>query len=180
MAIQIESDALATTIDAVRTDLSNAPEPPVVTFAADSRLASGYRTEVIIRDFNFIVDEPPTIGGDDGGPSPVELILAALGTCQEIVYATYSRVLGIPIDGVSVHAEGRLDLRGFFGVGDCPAGFKDVSFDVAIESAASPDDIARLVAAVNIHCPVLDILRQPVPVSGTYQLNGQELPVLVG
>ena len=102
-------------------------------------------------------------------------VLAALGTRQEIVYATYSRVLGIPIDGVSVHAEGRLDLRGFFGVGDQPAGFKDVTFDVSIQSSSSTADTERLIAAVNTHCPVLDILRQPVPVSGTYQLNDRVL-----
>ena len=83
-----------------------------------------------IREFRFDVDEPPLIGGTDAGPTPVELVLAALGTCQEIVYATYARVLGIPLDGVAVSAEGRLDLRGFFGVADVPAGFQDVSFAV--------------------------------------------------
>lgn len=175
MAIQIETDALAEAIDGVRASLQDAPEPPIATFAADSRLAENFRAEVTVRDFNFVVDEPPTIGGTDAGPTPVELILAALGTCQEIVFATYARVLNIPVDSVSVHAEGRLDLRGFFGVGEHPAGFSDVSFDVTLESSASESDVQRLIAAVNSHCPVLDILRQPIPVSGTYQLNGATL-----
>jgi uncharacterized OsmC-like protein len=103
------------------------------------------------------------------------LVLAALGTCQEIVYATYARVLDIPLDGVAVRAEGRLDLRGFFGVADVAAGFQDVAFAVEIDSPAAPEEVARLVTAVNTHCPVLDILRQPVPVAGSYRHNGQPL-----
>ena len=175
MAIQLPADALAATIDAVRDELGRAPEAPVVTFTADTELVDGYRTEARIREFGLTVDEPPAIGGGDAGPSPVELVLAALGTCQEIVYATHARVLGIPLNGVTVRAEGRLDLRGFFGVADVPAGFQDVSFAVDVDSPAAPEEVARLVAAVNAHCPVLDILRQPVRVDGSYQHNSQPL-----
>lgn len=170
-----QRDRLGTVIEQVRADLGQAPEPPVVTFAASSTLEDEYRTSVQIRDFRLDVDEPPLIGGTDAGPTPVELVLAALGTCQEIVYATYARVLDIPLDGVTVNAEGRVDLRGFFGVADVPAGFQDVRFTVDIASSASSADVARLVEAVNAHCPVLDILTQPVRVQGEVRLNGQSL-----
>lgn len=175
MAIQKPADALAATIDAVRDELSQAPEAPVITFAADTELVDGYRTEARIREFGLTVDEPATIGGGNAGPSPVELVLAALGTCQEIVYATYARVLGIPLNGVTVRAEGRIDLRGFFGVAEVPAGFQNISFTVNVDSPAAPEEVGRLVAAVNAHCPVLEILREPVPVAGSYQHNGQPL-----
>ena len=176
---QVQPDALGKTIDAVRANLRETTEP-VVTFAADTALVDDYRTTVKIRDFDFVVDEPPLIGGADSGPTPVELVLAALGTCQEIVYATYARVLGIPLDGVSVRAEGRVDLRGFFGVSDVPAGFQDVTFTVEIDSKADPVDVQRLVSEVNAHCPVLDILQQPVRVEGSYQLNGLPLERAAG
>lgn len=178
MVTTSQTDQLAAAIDAVRADLGKAPTAPIATFAADSTLVDGYRADVRIRDFGLTVDEPTTIGGTDTGPSPVELVLAALGTCQEIVYATYARVLGIPLNGVAVRTEGRLDLRGFFGVADVPAGFRDVSYVVDIDSPADPEEIARLVATVNNHCPVLDILSQPVPVDGSYRHNGQ--PVVAG
>jgi uncharacterized OsmC-like protein len=175
MAVQQQIDRLGTVIDQVRHDLGNAPEPPIATFTASTSLIDEYRTQVRIRDFQFEVDEPPVIGGTDTGPTPVELVLAALGTCQEIVYATYARVLGIPLDGVDVTAEGRLDLRGFFGVADVPAGFQDVTFTVDIASPAPAEDIARLVSTVNARCPVLDILQQPLAVHSEVRLNGAAL-----
>jgi putative redox protein len=177
MSTQIRGDELTATIDAVRAGLANPESDPVVTFVADCGLDEEYRATISIRDFSLRADEPPTIGGADTGPTPVELTLASLGTCQEIVYATYARILGIPIENVNVHTEGRLDLRGFYGVADVPVGFGDVSFSVEISSPASPEDIARLVAAVNAHCPVLEILRQPIPVTGCYRHNGESLTV---
>jgi uncharacterized OsmC-like protein len=176
MSTQTPADQLAVTIQEVRAELGRSPEMADVTFAADTTLVNGYQTEARIRDFGLTVDEPPLIGGTNTGPTPVELVLAALGTCQEIVYATYARTLGIPVDRVSVRAEGQLDLRGFFGVADVPAGFQNVSFTVDVDSPAPPEDVARLVEAVNAHCPVLDILRQPLPVTGTYHHNGEPLP----
>ena len=174
MVAEVQTDRLGGVIDQVRQNLAAAPEPPIATFAVTTSLVNDYEASVQIRDFALTVDEPEQIGGTNAGPTPVELVLAALGTCQEIVYATYARVLGIPLNGVDVSAEGRLDLRGFFGVADEPAGFKDVTYTVAIDSPASQEEIDRLVAAVNAHCPVLDILQQPVPVTGTYRLNGVE------
>jgi putative redox protein len=175
MSVLAPPDELANTIDAVRDNLRQAPEPPIVTFAASTSLLDNYKTSVTIREFGLIVDEPPSIGGADSGPTPVELVLAALGTCQEIVYATYARLRGIPLDAVRVHAEGRLDLRGFFGVADVQAGFQDIAFTVEVDSPASPEVIAELVAEVNAHCPVLEILRTPVSTSGTYIHNGQRV-----
>lgn len=174
MVAEVQTDRLGGVIEQVRRNLADAPEPPIATFAVTSALVNEYETRVQIRDFALVVDEPEQIGGSNTGPTPVELVLAALGTCQEIVYATYARVLGIPLNGVEVSAEGRLDLRGFFGVAEEPAGFKDVTYAVAIDSPASQEEISRLVAAVNAHCPVLDILQQPVLVSGTYRHNGVE------
>jgi putative redox protein len=52
-----------------------------------------------------------------------------------------------------------------------------VTFTVDIASPAAPQDIVRLVEAVNTHCPVLDILKQPVSVRGEARLNGEALAV---
>jgi len=157
--------ALKDVIIATQADLRDNPEHANATFAADSRQVDGLRSETKIRQFTLTVDEPPNLGGTDTGPNPVELVLAALATCQEITYRAYATALGIPLDGVSVKLEGALDLRGFFAVKDgVRAGFNDVRGTVQLRSNAPAAELAKLKEAVDAHCPVLDILRAPVPV----------------
>jgi putative redox protein len=43
------------------------------------------------------------------------------------------------------------------------AGFNDVRGTVHLQSTAPLAELARLKEAVDAHCPVLDILRAPVP-----------------
>jgi len=105
-------------IVATQADLRTNPAHALATFSADSRQVEGLRSETKIRQFSLTVDEPPSLGGTDTGPNPVELVLAALATCQEITYRAYATALGIPLDSVSVKLEGSLDLRGFFAVKD--------------------------------------------------------------
>ena len=134
-------------------------------FSVDSRQVENVRSEVRIRQFALTVDEPPTLGGSDAGPNPVELVLAGLATCQEITYRAYATALGIPLDSVSVKLDGVLDLRGFFAVDDrVRPGFTGVRGTVTLKSPASPDELRKLKEVVDAHCPVLDILRAPVPV----------------
>jgi putative redox protein len=160
MAISIK-DIFAATQD----NLRQRPVDAAATFGAATRQLNGLRSEASIRDFRLTLDEPPALGGSDAGPNPVELVLAALGACQEITYRLYAEALGIPLNHVSVKLEGRLDLRGFFAVADgVRPGFRDIRATVEIDSPASEEDIDRLKATVDRHCPVLDMLRNVTPI----------------
>ncbi len=146
--------------------LREQPEQRVATFEASSRQVEGLRSEVAIRDFRITVDEPPALAGTDRGPNPAELVLAALATCQEITYRLYADKLGIPVTSVAVKLEGDIDLCGFFAVDEkVRPGFRGVRGTVAIDSPAAPEEIQRLKAEVDRHCPVLDILSNPTPVT---------------
>ena len=157
--------ALKDIIVATQTDLRANPGNALATFAADS--ASSRR--LAKRDQNPPVfhDDRRTSESRRNGhrTDPVELVLAALATCQEITYRAYATALGIPLESVSVKLEGSLDLRGFFAVKDgVHAGFNQVRGVVNLKSSAPAADLAKLKDAVDAHCPVLDILREPVPV----------------
>jgi putative redox protein len=145
-------------------------------FSVDSRQVENLRSEAKIRQFSLTVDEPPAHGGSDAGPNPVELVLAALATCQEITYRAYATALGIPLDNVSVKLDGVLDLRGFFAVDEgVRSGFTGVQGTVTLESSATREELVKLKEVVDPHCPVLDILRAPVPV----ELKLAAVPVAV-
>lgn len=159
------SEALKTLIAETQAAFQADPEKAQVTFESRSALQEGLHSEVSMRDHQLTVDEPDQLGGTDKGPNPVELVLGALGSCQEITYRAYATALGIPLENVSVKLEGDIDLRGFFAVSDdVRPGYNAIRGTVHLESSASAEQLEMLRGAVNAHCPVLDVLTQPVPV----------------
>jgi len=159
------TEALRTIIAETQTAFQADPESAKATFTSISELQDGLQTVASMRQHNVTVDEPEALGGADTGPNPVELVLAALGTCQEITYRAYATAMGISLDGVSVAVEGDIDLRGFFAVDDSVrAGYEKIRATVTLDSNASEAELQQLREAVNAHCPVLDILTGKVPV----------------
>lgn len=145
--------------------LRNCPDKAWVEVTARSELTEAFRSQVKIRDFEIVVDQPAGMESTDLGPRPSEYVLAALAACHEVTYRLYADAMDIPLASVSVDVTGVSDARGFFSLDEeTPAGFSEVYGTISIESDASDVDIERLRRAVNKHCPVLDDIRRPVSV----------------
>ena len=126
----------------------------------------------------LVVDEQPALGGCDLGVSPVELILVALGTCQEIMYSVVASSMNIELEECDVDLTANMDVRGMLGVESeekVRPGFSDINYRVKIKSAASDEEIRALVNAVEKQCPVLDMLTREMKVTSSASINNQEL-----
>ncbi|MEE8550504.1 MAG: OsmC family protein [Gemmatimonadota bacterium] len=69
--------------------------------------ASGYRTDILANGHPLVADEPLSVGGTDTGPSPYDLLLAALGACKTITLRIYADRKGWPLEEVTVALEHR-------------------------------------------------------------------------
>ncbi len=155
-----------TVFETTQSGLRSDPAAATAVFAAKSRQAEGLKSEIDIRQFRLAADEPQSLGGLDEAPNPVEYVLAALASCQEITYRLYADALGIPLAGVSVKLHGRIDLRGFFAVDEAVRpGYQAIEAVVTLDSPADAAELRRLKDMVDRHCPVLDILANPTPVT---------------
>lgn len=174
MSQQALKEALTKTVAGIQQN----PILSRVVFEAETALVEGVRCTGKVRNFApIIVDEPPELGGQDKGANPVELLLVALGSCQEIMYAAMASMMGIKLDEVKVSLKGSLDLKGLFGMDPAiPPGYQKITYETILKSSAPEEELHKLIDAVETHCPVLDTLVRPIEVTGKVTINGALVP----
>ena len=64
--------------------------------------AEGFTQKVQVGSHQLMTDEPVSYGGMDSGPSPYDLILAALGSCTSMTIGLYARKRSWPVDKITV------------------------------------------------------------------------------
>ena len=145
--------------------LSNGEAINPINVVVESENQGGFHTKILIRDHEIISDQPFGFSGQNKGPKPSELVLAALAACQETTYRIFAEDMGIHIGKISVQLQATQDLRGFMALDDeTPAGFSSIEGKVLIQSDASDKDLELLKRRVDQHCPVLDDLKRPLEV----------------
>lgn len=66
---------------------------------------SGYRAVTRVGAHRLVADEPIDVGGTDTGPTPVEMVSAALGSCIAITVRMVAERKGWPLEGMDVRVE---------------------------------------------------------------------------
>lgn len=155
-------DAGATWADRIEAS----PASAQLTYRVSGEGEGSVATRIRAGKHEFVVDEPGALAGDDVAASPVEYALGALISCQVVVYRLYAQALGIRVDEIDIAAEGDLDARRLFGIDESVrAGFSDIRLVITITGPETLERYEELRAAVDAHCPVLDLFANPTPVS---------------
>lgn len=69
---------------------------------SEGTLATNYQVDIAIRDHRLTADEPKDNGGQNKGPSPTELICAALTACTSITLKMYVDRKQWPVERIHV------------------------------------------------------------------------------
>lgn len=109
-----------------------------------STRAGTFKQTVKIRGHQLAADEPTDLGGQDAGPTPEELLAAALASCTAITMEMYAQRKGWDVTGMEVSCEYKAAERG------CPT-----KFDLELRMPPQLDDeqVERL-RVIAAKCPV--------------------------
>ena len=167
---------LMETIDHVRQD----PGLARFTFQAHNEWLGGARSETTVQSFYhagdentsrqepFILegDEPPVLLGQNTAPNAVETVLHALASCLVVGFIYNAAAQGIAVQELEMEIEGDLDLHGFLGLSEeVRPGYENIELTYRVQADAPPEKLEALCDYVQKTSPVLDIIRNAVPVS---------------
>src|SRR5712692_2957350 len=116
--------------------------------------ASGFAQEVSVRSHRLRGDEPISVGGTDTGPTPYDLLLAALGSCTSMTVAMYARRKQWALERVTVRLRhSRVHAEDCAACETRTATLTLIEQDIEFEGVLDEEQRARLLAIAN-RCPV--------------------------
>ena len=136
------------------------PEAAVVTLRAKGEIGSETLT-CKVETGRALVEAGlhPATGGDGLSLCSGDMLLEALVACAGVTLKAVATALDIDLRGGTVSAEGDLDFRGTLGVAkDAPVGFRAIRLRFDLDTNASPDQRATLLALTERYCVVFQTL----------------------
>jgi putative redox protein len=112
-----------------------------------------YRVDISIRDHALIADEPAAVGGQDLGPTAMEMLAGALGSCTSVTLRMYAQRKSWDLQTVDVRVE--IDYKAF-----------TIRREIALGGNLDVEQRARLLQIADA-CPVHKLLANAVPVTTT-------------
>ena len=161
-----------------REALTDAPEAAQFQWRASCEWVNGTHSRSMITDFSGLgqehahrqaysleADHPQVFASEDNGPTPPEIVLAALASCLTAGVATVATHRGVQLHSVTATVEADMDLQGILGIdGDVRNGFNTIHVTYDIDADASREDIEAIVAQSQKRSAVFDVVTNPTTV----------------
>src|ERR1044071_8949783 len=128
---------------------------------------SNLRNEVTYGDWHvFTTDEPIAAGGEDAGPDPYTLLVAALGSCISMTVTLYARRKQWPLEQVTVRLrQGRIHSKDCKVCDEQDEGYiHHIERSVSVTGPLTEEQRARLQEIAH-KCPVHKTFTSPIKIT---------------
>ena len=119
---------------------------------------------VMPRRFTLRGDHPPELLGNNTGPTAIETVMAALGSCMTGAFAAQATARGVEIKSLELDLEADIDLNGFFGLQPIRPGLSDVTLSFHVDADADEATLQEILDAASSLSPIFDTVTKPVEV----------------
>ncbi len=129
------------------------------TLRLDAHLNEHFLIESRTGNHLIRMDQPLNAAGTDLGPTPLELLLAALAGCFGTLARFIAHQRKFRLRGMQMSIEGDYDPAGLLGRSqDVRPGFSELRLQVRFDCDLSPAEQAELLDAIERRCPLADNL----------------------
>lgn len=123
------------------------------------QMAQGFAVSMQCGNHQLVMDQPRGAAGTDAGPTPLELILAALGGCFGTIGRFLAHQRKIELRGMRFDIEADYDPDGLLGRNpDVRPGFRGIRMWVDIDADLTAEQKRAFLQEVERRCPLADNL----------------------
>ena len=124
------------------------------------------------KPFEIIIDAPPGLDGTNEGPSPLLVILTAVGGCIIAVINFWAKIMDIIVESLTVNSRGHIILGALFGIDDSKLpGYDKLEPVIRIKADASEEKINELIDKALSHCPIITNMKGASPITPKIQIR---------
>ncbi|MEO1194389.1 MAG: OsmC family protein [Pseudomonadota bacterium] len=154
-------------LDRTRREIAGGQEKGRAAFTSITEWKEGARSISQLRGHSVATDEPQALGGQDEAPDPMELLLAALGSCLTIGWVKQAELRGVTVRSLKITVSAPYDLRGYLDLAEeVRPGFSELVYQVTVDCDASPTLQAEIMAAAERSSPLFDNILNGTPLRG--------------
>lgn len=120
----------------------------------------------------FVSDEPLSLGGQNLGPNPYELLLSALGACTSMTLILYCRMKKLPLTSIEVVvSDGRVHVKDCIDCESTDGYIHEIHRVISLEGSFNDEQRAKLLQ-IAVRCPIHKTLTNEIKIRDN--LVGQE------
>ncbi len=131
----------------------------------------GQSFDIRVRGYALISDEPVTVGGDDEGPTPTELVVAGLAACAADQAVKCLATIGERFEPTEVGADFEWDSEG--------SRITSIRLEVTVPGVISTSARNEVLRAMQ-SCPARKMLAEPPSVEYEFRVGGAPMVVRPG
>ncbi len=129
------------------------------TISARGQMRAGMSIEVECGDHQLVMDQPVHAGGQDLGPTPLDVVMAAVAGCFGTLGRFIAHQQKIELRGMRFEIEADYDPDGLLGRrDDVRPGFQALRVNVDIDADLSREEKQRFLESIERRCPLADNL----------------------
>lgn len=130
----------------------------------DTKWIDNFLMEVKARNHIIYVDQPEDSGGKNKGLTPLEHLLAALGSCISSMAVIIAKQKNISLKNFQVSVEGEIDYDVLLGKSKQPRpGFYKITVRLRVDADLNDTEKKKFIKEIQNRCPVADGLMNTTP-----------------